>query len=171
MPSHSRPSSQCVFYFQRTHPCSVLRLAPCTRRKDVVGIAETGSGKTLALAFPARPDPLLRQCREGPRALVLAPTRSSRSRRMTHLSAEGRAIAPLHLEASTSLSRRASIKGAQVVSWHHLDAPGLISDGGSFLGLLDYSFRRGRSYAGQGFRERHSRDHRAYETGCLRARP
>jgi len=42
--------------------------------RDVLGLAQTGTGKTAAFALPLL-DRLLRERRQGPRALVLAPTR------------------------------------------------------------------------------------------------
>ncbi|MEE2775507.1 MAG: DEAD/DEAH box helicase [Acidobacteriota bacterium] len=74
--------------FQEPRPIQVDTIPPALAGRDVLGLAETGSGKTAAFALPLL-HRFVRERRNGPRALILAPTREL----ATQIGAEIRTLA------------------------------------------------------------------------------
>ena len=137
---------------------------PALSGKDVVGIAETGSGKTLAFGIPALARLLPSSgAGNGPRALVLAPTRELVLQMYDALSALDVVRCAAVFGGVDKAQQVRAIKGVQVV----IGTPGrvldLIGDGTLALGgveqdeadrMLDKGFendiRRIIGYAKQG---------------------
>jgi superfamily II DNA/RNA helicase len=60
--------------FENPRPIQLETIPAGLTGQDVLGLAQTGTGKTAAFALPVL-DQLVTERRQGPRVLVLAPTR------------------------------------------------------------------------------------------------
>ena len=126
--------------FKEPTPIQACAWPVALSRKDVIGIAETGSGKTLAFGIPALARLLSSSSgkENGPRALVLAPTRELALQTYDTLSAL-RAVHCAAIFGGVDKTQQArAIKGAQVV----VGTPGrvldLIRDDALALGAVEY---------------------------------
>jgi len=125
--------------FKEPTPIQACAWPPALSGKDVVGIAETGSGKTLAFGIPALARLLSSSgAGNGPRALVLAPTRELALQTYDALSALDAVRCVAVFGGVDKAQQVRAIKGAQVV----IGTPGrildLIGDGALALGGVEY---------------------------------
>jgi len=131
--------------FKEPTPIQACAWPPALSGKDVVGIAETGSGKTLAFGIPALARLLSDSSssssggtRNGPSALVLAPTRELALQTYDALSALDAVRCAAVFGGVDKVQQVRAVKGAQVV----VGTPGrvldLIRDGALALGCVEY---------------------------------
>ena len=126
--------------FKEPTPIQACAWSPALSGKDVVGIAETGSGKTLAFGIPALARLILSSggAGNGPRALVLAPTRELALQTYDALSALDAVRCVAVFGGVDKAQQVRAIKGAQVV----IGTPGrildLVGDGALALGGVEY---------------------------------
>ena len=126
--------------FKEPTPIQACAWPPALSGKDVVGIAETGSGKTLAFGIPALARLILSSdgAENGPRALVLAPTRELALQTYDALSALDAVRCVAVFGGVDKAQQVRAIKGAEVV----IGTPGrildLIGDGALALGGVEY---------------------------------
>jgi ATP-dependent RNA helicase DBP3 len=133
--------------FKEPTPIQACAWPPALSGKDVVGIAETGSGKTLAFGIPAlarilsdssSSSPSSGGTRNGPSALVLAPTRELALQTYDALSALDAVRCAAVFGGVDKMQQVRTVKGAQVV----VGTPGrvldLIRDGALALGGVEY---------------------------------
>ncbi|KAI9451536.1 DEAD-domain-containing protein [Russula earlei] len=126
--------------FKKPTPIQACAWPPALSRKDVVGIAETGSGKTLAFGIPALALLLSSNSTgtNGPRALVLAPTRELALQTFDALSTLDAVKCAAVFGGVDKTEQVRAIKGAQVV----IGTPGrvldLVHDGALALGGVEY---------------------------------
>lgn len=125
--------------FKEPTPIQACAWPPALSGKDVVGIAETGSGKTLAFGIPALARLLSSSgAGNGPRALVLAPTRELALQTYDALDALDAVRCVAVFGGVDKAQQVRAIKGAQVV----IGTPGrildLIGDGALALGGVEY---------------------------------
>lgn len=128
--------------FKEPTPIQACAWPAALSGKDVVGIAETGSGKTLAFGIPALArlvsDSDSSSSRNGPRALVLAPTRELALQTYDALSALDAVRCVAVFGGVDKVQQVRAVKGAQVV----IGTPGrildLIGDGALALGGVEY---------------------------------
>ena len=126
--------------FKEPTPIQACAWPPALSGRDVVGIAETGSGKTLAFGIPALALLLSSSgaAGNGPRALVLAPTRELALQTYDALSALDAVQCAAVFGGVDKAQQVRAIKEAQVV----IGTPGrildLIGDGALALGGVEY---------------------------------
>lgn len=131
--------------FKEPTPIQACAWPPALSGKDVVGIAETGSGKTLAFGIPAISRLLSDSSssstggtRNGPGALVLAPTRELALQTYDALDALDAVRCAAVFGGVDKVQQVRTIKGAQIV----VGTPGrvldLIGDGALALGCVEY---------------------------------
>ena len=127
--------------FKEPTPIQACAWPPALSGRDVVGIAETGSGKTLAFGIPALAlllSPSSGAGGNGPRALVLAPTRELALQTYDALSALDAVRCVAVFGGVDKAQQVRAIKAAQVV----IGTPGrildLIGDGALALGGVEY---------------------------------